>query len=115
MDLSFHVWMPILTVHSCITHARFSWETKSPKDCEILHCITFQGIKYLPVYRGINPSSTTFLLLSLNLLPYASYSSKETQTYLRFSVDESTRKTKLKHRAQEPRNTGGSMPALQQD
>lgn len=51
--------MPSPREYSCIICVTFSWETESPKDCEILLCIAFQGIKHHPVYKGINPSSPT--------------------------------------------------------
>lgn len=62
----FHPLIPVLRVLSCIIHVGFSWETKSPKDCEIMHYVTFQGIKHHPVYKGTNSWGSTFLHLSLN-------------------------------------------------
>lgn len=55
----FGLLMPRLREYSCIICVRFSWETESPKDCEILVCIAFQGIKCHPVYKGISPSRPT--------------------------------------------------------
>ena len=55
----FGLWMPSLREYSCIICVRFSWETDSPKDCEILVRIAFQGIKRHPVYKGVDPSRPT--------------------------------------------------------
>lgn len=100
-SLFFGLLMPVLRVYSCIIYASFSWETKSPKDCEILPCVIFQGIKHHPVYKGINPSSSTSCICH-----YICYSPKETQTYFRFSAGDSTGKRELGHRVQKLRKMG---------
>lgn len=48
-SLVFGLLMSSLREYSCIICVKFSWETESPKYCEILVCIAFQGIKHHPV------------------------------------------------------------------
>src|SRR3712207_8346766 len=68
--------------YSCIIHMRFSWETKSPKDCEILHCIAFQRIKHHPVYRGVNPDRKSTRLNSSHAnISYAVFCLKKKKTH----------------------------------